>query len=215
MYTLCSLPYGFRFKTLTIQQARENFEVFVSRITERIVALEELIRTELPAWRADLSEQSLALLGQWFADHVEERIISPQEREELHKRMEPLGALADVHPGLTDVTLSLGVDMGIYLGECVRARCPGAAWKLNRRSKEPVVTGPDLKEDYYAVIQASLGHYVIRTRRRAALEGKPAKAPGTLAEQLAAIDLSVPDKNPRTMLRDILIRVQKYPERNW
>jgi len=226
MYVLNSLPHGFKFELLTLEQAKENFRVFVSRIPERLRVLEALVRIELPRWTADLSDASLGHLGDWFARHVEERPVTDQEREALRKELGVLKDLAENHRECTLLTLSLGLDIGIYIGECVRMRSPATSWKLCRRSKAPVVSGPGILErlarvneqnDYYALGAVSLVHGVLRAQRKAAQEGQPVREPTTNAQKFMAAELSIPNQDPNTMLQEFMHRAfdPGYDRRRW
>src|SRR4051812_13084870 len=98
VYTLFTLPHGFRFSQLTRKEARGNFQVFVDRIPERLRLLEGAVRSQLPSWNADFCDDSLPSLGEWYASHVEERRVTNDELALLRRQSGPaLAFTADFH----------------------------------------------------------------------------------------------------------------------
>lgn len=221
-YKLFSLPYlpqELDFRVLTTAQARENFEAFVPRIAERLHCLTFLIQLEHPEWRADLSEMSLAVLGEWYARHVEQRGATEKEMNSLRRGLGPLADLAEVSLQFTPMTLSIGVDIGIYIGECIRMRCPASAWKLQRRMKQPVVAGTGLArgEEYPPIPQArNLAEAVATQKQNTTAKLSPGPThPSTLAEAHLAALRSIPQKDPRTMLCTLVRRCVDPEARAW
>jgi hypothetical protein len=205
MYTLFSLPHGFNFQSLTREQAKENLRAVVERIPERHVMLEALVRIDLPEWTADYSEPSLSLLGEWYVDHVQERAVTESEAASLRSAVgEELAFIAESQVQLTRESYSFGIDVGLYLGECIKMRCPRSVWAVGPGPQsyinynKPVLSGFKHSEFSPTGI-AGLGIGFVRARRTRYHIGTtdPAKK---YAEAISQIPL----RNPRTMLVDML-----------
>lgn len=208
MYSLFSLPHGFKFDQLTRQQARENLRAVVERIPERLGMLESLVRLELPAWRADYSEESLATLGEWYVRHVEERPVMAQETVVLKRQMGPgLEFIAEGQIELTRESYSIGIDVGLYIAECIRSRCPRTVWGVELRSKsyiyynKPVLSGFTHRHEYSPIGMAGFGVSFVRSRRQVDIPPEEKRTP---AQQLAAGLASIPPRNPKTMFVNIM-----------
>jgi len=217
MYTLFTLPHGFDFENLTRKQATENLRAFVDRIPERMQQLEQVVGMEVPEWKADLSDASLPPLGEWYARHVEERPVTEKELAEYRAKMgSQWQLLADVKMELTKESYSYGIDIGIYVGECIRFRCPNAEWIVGPGPKSyvnynmPALTGFGLDE--YVPIRniAGTGVHIVRSSKHA--NSPITKAPVTAGEQVAAIIASLPAFDPRTMLHNIVVSYQNRAE---
>ena len=216
-YSLFTLPHmrpNLDFRKLTPAEAKENVVYFVPRVPERLRMLTEVVRQELPAWRPDLSDESLGPLGEWYDRHAEMSEVSAERRERLRGELGPLGDLADVIPGFTALTVSLGIDIGIYLAECVRMRCPETGWRLHRSWKVPAVMGPNFEKEraFPPIAQARyLTDVASRRRLQNALKGVALAAPQTLAEHHVAMQLRLPTKEPRAVLGAIIARAMMPP----
>lgn len=211
-YILFSLPHVPRdldFRLLTTAQSRENFESFVAGISERVNYLSGLVRIEHPDWQPDLSGVSLAVLGEWYARHMEERSATEEESNQIKENLGPLASVADVCPQFTPMTLSIGADIGIYVGECIRMRCPATAWRLHRRMKQPVVAGAGIVkgEEYPPIAQAqNLAIEVSKQRVQHAMGDRDISVPTTLGEAHVAALLSAEKTCPSTMLHRLMMR---------
>lgn len=208
MYTQITLPHGFDFKSQTLEQAKENVWAFIRLIPERVRVLEALVQQELPAWRADLSEESLASLGEWYAHHVEERVLTKGERERLVAKLgSPWEVLVDVEKPFTEQTVSYGLDIGIYVGECIRARCPATVWKRGTNPKNtlnrPILAGFETKSELDPLdIGNDAARMISRARRYG--QSSPTKAPETVLEQVSAAIAKIPPKDPKKILGERL-----------
>src|SRR5688572_21014087 len=86
-YVPLGLPHGFSFQAQTKEQATGNVRAFIAQIPERLRMLTQRIGIELQDWAPDLTEASLATLGQWFVGQIQERTLTPSERAALLARM--------------------------------------------------------------------------------------------------------------------------------
>lgn len=88
-------------------------------------------------WRPDLTPDSFGSLGRWFEGQVSTRPRTESELAELRASLAFPVDVAKVE--LTDRTFSLAIDVGMYLGQAVIARVPGARWEQalkNRKSAD-------------------------------------------------------------------------------
>ncbi len=212
-YTLFTLPHGFS-QTITTDQVIENSQVFIERIPTRIRLIEDLVRHERPAWTADKSEASLKSLGEWYSHHIQEYPTSAEERECMHKTLDPKWAiLSEVHISFTAETLSYGLDIAVYLGECLRARCPQTFWRRgkNRKidKKRTVLAGFQDNLEYdpvsFCLFTADvLGRSLLKKRQK--YEG----ASDPKNESLLSIVLSFPSPSPGDILSEHMKRWLKH-----
>lgn len=153
-YILNALPFGSKtFNEMTRKEARAHFEWYLSQIPVRIPTLEKAIclsGDKYHSWKADLSSDSLLLLGEWFAENI---TICPPDENYIKKWQEKVEALPPrfrklVPPPtyvLTGRTCSLIIDAGMYLGEVLRKRLPYLKWQLWTRKasfyNKPVLVG--------------------------------------------------------------------------
>jgi len=209
VYQLFTLPYGFDFREQRTEDANKNVRAFINRISERMRALKELVKLELPAWDANLSEDSLVLLGRWYGNHVEERSITLDERSKLAISMGKKWAfLADVGIQFTEMTLSVGLDIAVYLGECIRVRCPATRWARGGKKtclNEPVLMGFDSGDEFSPVSTCELvAVKMSRYRRKSEEVISPPRR--TLAEQINAVITTLPVTPPDKILVEIVSR---------
>jgi hypothetical protein len=93
----------------------------------------------------DLSLDSIAFLGRWFAAQVETRLRTPKEREDLVKHSLPGINLPVLE--LADRTFSLAFDVGVYFGESLRFTYRRLQWEQFLGEKlfvdygQPILTG--------------------------------------------------------------------------
>ncbi|MDO3019349.1 hypothetical protein P5V65_08910 [Mycobacteroides abscessus subsp. abscessus] len=135
--------------------AMKDFDYFVSTLGERIVMLDRLTtRNDGP--KLDFTDESVALLNDWFVDRAE-----PDPDQE------------NWPGGLTSEWYSVVGDMKAYLGEVLRKRKPNLHWVLWTRSKKdvayqtPVIAGfnnvpnKNYNVDYGRII-AMLGQRIVQ-----------------------------------------------------
>ncbi len=172
--------------------------------------LEELVKGEIPAWNADKSEASLKSLGEWYSRHIQEWPTSAEDREAMHKSLDPKWAiLSDVHISFTTETLSYGLDIAVYLGECLRVRCPQTFWRRGKYrkidKKRTVLGGFWNNHEYDPVsfclsIADVLGRFLLRQRLATERVSDPKQ------ESLLSIVLSFPTPSPSDILGEHMKR---------
>jgi hypothetical protein len=205
-YTLITLPHGFGFDRLTRALARENCRAFIDGIPDRIQMLFAIVNNDGEPWSADRSEGSLQRLGVWFLSRVKERPLSAVERSAFLREVGPRWAfLADVSHPLTDETVSVGIDIAIYLGECIRQRCPGIAWELSaarQHRNRPVLAGFASREVYDPFDVANLvARRLLHARGHARSHSEN---PRSIGEQIAARMAALPPMNAADVLPEEL-----------
>ncbi len=135
------------------KQAKAYFEWFTEQIPGRVAILEKAVQsTPEPAyqtWRADFTADSLDVLEQWFAQHLNKVTLTKEQQQAYQQSFpEALRSIVNVPQHGTDRQgHSLMVDVAIYLGETLRLALPQTEWKLQTGSRrnvdfqQPVLTG--------------------------------------------------------------------------
>ena len=129
------------------QEARSYFEWFTERIPERMGELRRTIERLKHDCSLDGTPDSLICLGEILLSRVSTRASTPeetaQEATELPQQLRPFVEIEEWQ--LTEETLSLCVDVGIYLAEVLRSTHPDLRWALWTRKtvdyNRPVLVG--------------------------------------------------------------------------
>ncbi len=130
-YEFAQPPVNVPFDEMPRAQARQHFNWFVTQIPERLDVLSRTLSANGGETVClDFSPESLERLGSWFDKHIESRPMSQdelaQENAVLPEWFIKLGDREDWI--LTDETLSLCSDIGIYFGEVMRYQYPVLNW---------------------------------------------------------------------------------------
>ena len=146
--------FFFSFFELTPKQAKEYFLWYTSEIPNRIALLWEYIKQERPeAEPFDYSPESLIPLWEWYETKIEQVPMTAKEIES-RVRMFPKYLESEIQKNtkkFTDETLSLALDISIYLGEVVVKNHPHLRWNYRTRPKReisvyrPVIDGLNYK----------------------------------------------------------------------
>lgn len=146
-YMLFIPPMELDFANWSRKTARSYFDWFLGQISERKDELARLVSRLSPGCRLDDSPDSLRCLGEVFVSEVRTR---PSTQEEIAQQGEALTPrLREVVETevweLTDRTLSLCLDVGIYFAEVLHKEHPTLEWDLwTRKTVEynrPVLVG--------------------------------------------------------------------------
>lgn len=132
---------NYAFFELTSKQAKEYFEWFKSEIPNRIAMLWERIKKDIPEVQPfDDSPESLISLWEWYETKIEQVPMSEAEIayqvSKYPKWMEE--EIRKITRKYTDETLSLALDIAIYLGEMVVKNYPYLYWGHYARPKNEV-----------------------------------------------------------------------------
>lgn len=128
---------------LTPKQAKEYFLWYTSEIPNRIALLWEYMKQERPeAEPFDYSPKSLLPLWEWYEQKIEQ---VPMTAEEIERRVRvfPKYLESEIRKNtkkFTDETLSLALDISIYLGEVVVKNYPHLRWNYRTRPKREIST---------------------------------------------------------------------------
>lgn len=140
------IPYWREFKAMSDEDSVTWCDhvrrLIPSRMTQlqRIVVLDE----EFRHWAADFSRESLAGLGAWLGARAFLSVLRKYDVEVCGERPEAPFAVRRAAPtDLEPRAESLMLDLGLYLGECMRASAPGFEWKRCARK------GSDLSNQLY------------------------------------------------------------------
>ena len=150
-YTLVQPPGDKPFSRMNKTEAVEYFEWFVGAIPDRLRVLEQAVQNsaEFEGWTANKSPRSLLDLGSWFAGQVGTQPATAsfsQFVKENLKAQNPLLPTYDTHFIPSDKTLSLTVDIGMYLGEVFTKNFQRLHWGIcdlegNIDYNQPVIKG--------------------------------------------------------------------------
>jgi hypothetical protein len=159
-YTLIEPPFIKPPAETTRKEAKVYFQWYVEQIPKRIAGLEQAIHSsggnpEYQSWTASLLPESLTILGQWFSDHL---VTAPPSEEFKEKRAESVAKIPLQYQSLatmpsyvlTDVSYSVVIDIGMYLGEALRKRLTSLTWQLWTRNSRDV--------DYHKPVLVGFNH---------------------------------------------------------
>ena len=127
-YSIIQPPFTLKFDEMPKKDLVAYAKWFHDIMPKRLAELErEVGRTPgFDSWVSDLSPDSLSPLGDWFAREVKTRIRSETDVEEISSRLVFPMHVSGVE--LTNRTLSLAMDIGMYLGCVVKKHAAGAQW---------------------------------------------------------------------------------------
>ena len=146
-YQIIHPPIFNDFEKRTRQEIRSYKDWFISAIPERLAHLEANVKSTpgYLGWKADVTPESLRSLDRWFASQVQTQKTTRAELEALKAQLTFPVDLPDAR--LTERTVSVAIDIGMYLGEVVLAHVAGTKWeqvlkdKRNADYGQLVVTG--------------------------------------------------------------------------
>lgn len=147
VYELIDPPFSLQFRDMTRRQLREYAHWFHESTPARVAQLGRAVSATsgYELWQPDYSPASLVDLSTWFDCEVE---LRPRTDEELRSIR---GAISiPIHVSeheLTDRTISLSMDIGMYFGQVVLRNVPGTEWTQRFTAKtsidygQPVIIG--------------------------------------------------------------------------
>jgi hypothetical protein len=146
-YSINEIPFTLNFSELSKRELREYFEWFMNAIPERTSHLANVVQLTAgyDDWNPAETPESLDRLGAWFAEHVTTRKRNPEEIEHIRQQMPFPIDIPDWDLALE--TLSLTVDIGMYLGQTFVESYPSLKWEQVLGNKkyadygQAVVTG--------------------------------------------------------------------------
>jgi hypothetical protein len=149
------------FDRMTRRKAESFVAEFIKRIPERIEQLSNFVASTrgFGSWRPAYSKSSLRPLGRWILRVVSRRPLRPEDGYPRILNPLPKGVtLRDLpvmgdEPTFTDDSFSPLVDVGIYIGECLRRKNPRWHWRrcgggrANLRYNQPMLAYAEESED--------------------------------------------------------------------
>ena len=138
-YRIFQPPQPLNFYEWTTQEARTYFNWFIAQIPERLKMLRTLaVDLGVSETSLDLTPESMPalgfLLGSMTSKRIKDVAETLSEREAQPEWMRPY--LEDWT--LSQETLSVCVDCGIYFAEALRLRHPKLKWDFVRRGKSNI-----------------------------------------------------------------------------
>ncbi|MBI5536841.1 MAG: hypothetical protein HY898_29235, partial [Deltaproteobacteria bacterium] len=145
-YQIISPPFSLKFWEMSEPELRKYYQWFMKALPERIKVLESAVQEteQYSLWSANETPDSLSSLGEWFTQNVEVRPRTQEEMWMLNERQPYTIEVAPVQ--LTDRTLSLSIDVGMYFSQVLLRNVSGTFWEQPMDSKsidygQPVLNG--------------------------------------------------------------------------
>ena len=145
---------NYAFFELTAKQAKQYFEWYMDEISHRITLLWNCMHQDCPEIKEfDYSPESLIPLWEWYEPKIEQVPMTAEEIK-CNVRKFPKWLESEIRKNtkkFTDETLSLTLDISIYLGEVVVKNHPHLRWNYRIRPKHefsvyrPVIDGLNYK----------------------------------------------------------------------
>jgi hypothetical protein len=140
-YNLVQPPYKLDFSLMDRNQAREFFTWYKSQIPLRVDELTRYVNATpgFENWKADYSPNSLDLLGEWFYRKIETRQQSEQENAGKFAIIAFwFRQFLMVDDDLSFFTLSLCIDVGMYMAQVLLGNVDGLRWGMIKSPKSNV-----------------------------------------------------------------------------
>ena len=132
-------PVRLDYWNLTWQEAEAFIKRFRAKAPERVAALEKNVGSTpgFEDWRADFSAESRRRLGPWLLAVARTSRVDPKDvRVEVRDGLDAdiIAAMETIAKEIVTIELSeqtaaMAVDIGIYIGEAVRAQYPSIQWR--------------------------------------------------------------------------------------
>ena len=150
-YKLISPPFSLDFWNMSRSEANAYYNWYIEQIPSRIEILKQTIHSALDYdyqyWDADRTLDSLNVLGGWFAKNVSIQPMNETEKDEFYKNLS--GWFKEVDKDdwiLTSQSISLSIDIGMYLSEIFIDNYPQVGWEMITKKndidyQQPVLSG--------------------------------------------------------------------------
>ena len=160
-YSIIKQPSVTSFRELPKANLKRLFDWFIAIIPERMRELERVVREaeHTRMWCADRTPESLVQLGEWLACNVETRPRSASELDAIESSLLFPVSISAVVPN--DRSVSLGIDIGMYLGEVLRALHPSLVWSLKLGGKSHFDYGRPVLEGFHHGVAMNPVHIVL------------------------------------------------------
>ena len=132
---------NYAFFELTPKQAKEYFKWYMEEIPHRLTLLWNRIQQDCPALEPfDYSPESLHFIWEWYEPKIQ-RVPMTAKEIESRVRVFPKYLESEIRKNtqkFTDETLSLALDVSIYLGEVIVKNHPHLRWNYRTRPKREI-----------------------------------------------------------------------------
>jgi hypothetical protein len=159
-YRVIKPPYPLNFREMSREQAKEYFDWFKSQIPIRNEKLAKYVQStpDFQEWKDNFTPQSLDNLGKWFYNHVEIRKRSKEEILAIYSNSPDWFSNIDIPDyDLSSASISLAIDVGMYLSRVMEMNVPELNWIMVTRPKKDV--------DYQQPVLSGQGYQVFNPVR--------------------------------------------------
>jgi len=146
-------PFTLKFDEMSKKELKDYNQWFLSSIPERVAILTTAVKSTEGSgeWEPDYSPKSLEALGQWFAKQVETRQRSEEEIQAILGNQKPFKVGVESQT-ITERTISLSIDIGMYLSEVLRKSHPSLKWDQVLAKKKHVDYGQPVLVGFGSVV---------------------------------------------------------------
>lgn len=131
-YKIISPPFTLEFRNMSKKELVDYYNWYMNSIPERINILIKYVKSTpgYENWEPDYTPHSLNLSGKWFAEQVETRKRTYEEKEEIYSQGPEWFKTVDISDDeLTNKTFSLAIDIGMYVSQVFLKNNPSLGWK--------------------------------------------------------------------------------------
>lgn len=150
-YRIIQPPFTLKFREMKKEELKAYFEWFQGVLPKRLDELKGAVQRTpgFEEWQADLTPNSLDLLGEWFSAQVETRLRGRNEIQEIGDRsLFPVGIPEE---DLTNRAFSISMDVGMYLSQVFLKNHSSLHWEQSFRNKKEVDYGQPVLVGFGAV----------------------------------------------------------------
>ncbi|WP_143278112.1 hypothetical protein [Bradyrhizobium sp. UFLA03-84] len=129
-------PFTLSFEEMPKKELGRYLEWFGEALPQRVGKLTKAVQSTpgYESWQPDGNPSSLSLLGQWFVTQIAVRPRSENEIKNIEKKTKfPIDIPCEE---LTDHTLSLAMDIGMYLSQVFLKNHPSLKWEQPLANKK-------------------------------------------------------------------------------
>lgn len=140
-YQVIRPPQLVNFREMDGKQSREYFNWFISQIPIRVTELKKYVQStlEYERWEADLTPESLDILGKWFYEHIETRQRNREEIETIFANSPDWFRNIQIPDyDLSKITVSISFDVGVYLSQVITTNVQGLRWEIVTKPKKDI-----------------------------------------------------------------------------
>ena len=140
-YEIIQPPVTLQFQEMTKKELKNYFQWYMYILPERIEELTSAVNQTagFEGWQPDLTPSSLDLLGEWFASNVERRFRTEKEKQEMKEKLISPIEISDYE--LTEQTISISMDIGMYVSQVFLKNNPSLKWEQPFGSKNNIDYG--------------------------------------------------------------------------